>query len=91
MKIGKMTLAELLIAQDVINKQIKKIRHELVAEQVGIVNNLLMEIAEAVNELECRVADYNDSLLPGDEPMELTQNIKQLYEDHLYKYYTLIK
>ena len=91
MKIGKMTLAELLIAQDVINKQIKKIRYELVAEQVGIVNNLLMEIAEAVNELECRVADYNDSLLSGDEPMELTQNIKQLYEDHLYKYYTLIK
>lgn len=91
MKIGKMSLGELLMAQNIINEQIKKIRYELVAEQVGIVNNLLMEIAEAVNELECRVADYNDSLLPGDEPMELTQNIKQLYEDHLYKYYTLIK
>ena len=91
MKIGKMTLAELLIAQDVINKQIKKIRHSLVEEQVHLVNNLLRELAEAVNELECRVADYNDSLLSGDEPMELTQNIKQLYEDHLYKYYTLIK
>ena len=91
MKIGKMSLGELLMAQNIINGQIKKIRYELVAEQVGIVNNLLMEIAEAVNELECRVADYNDSLLSGDKPMELTQNIKQLYEDHLYKYYTLIK
>ena len=91
MKIGKMSLEELLMAQNIINEQIKKIRYELVAEQVGLVNNLLMEIAEAVNELECRVADYNDSLLSGDEPMELTQNIKQLYEDHLYKYYTLIK
>ena len=62
MKIEKMTLVELLIAQDVINKQIKKIRHSLVEEQVHLVNNLLRELAEAVNELECRVADYNDTL-----------------------------
>ena len=91
MKIEKMTLVELLIAQDVINKQIKKIRHSLVEEQVHLVNNLLRELAEAVNELECRVADYNDTLHHYEEPMELSQNIKQLYEDHIYKYYTLMK
>ncbi len=91
MKIEKITLGELLMIQDVINKQIKKIRHSLVEEQVHLVNNLLRELAEAVNELECRVADYNDTLHRYEEPMELTQNIKQLYEDHIYKYYTLIK
>ena len=81
MKIEKMTLVELLFAQDAINEQIKKIRHDLVEEQV----------AEAVNELECRVADYNDTLHLYEEPMQLSQNIKQLNEDHIYKYYTLIK
>ena len=91
MKIEKMTLVELLIAQDVINKQIKKIRHSLVEEQVHLVNNLLRELAEAVNELECRVADYNDTLHLYEEPIQLSQNIKQLYEDHIYKYYTLMK
>ena len=91
MKIEKMTLVELLIAQDVINKQIKKIRHSLVEEQVHLVNNLLRELAEAVNELECRVADYNDTLHLYEEPNQLSRNIKQLYEDHIYKYYTLIK
>ena len=91
MKIEKMTLVELLIAQDVINKQIKKIRHSLVEEQVHLVNNLLKELAEAVNELECRVADYNDTLHLYEEPIQLSQNIKQLYEDHIYKYYTLMK
>ena len=91
MKIEKMTLVELLIAQDAINEQIKKIRHDLVEEQVHLVNCLLTQVAEAVNELECRVADYNDTLHLYEEPMELTQNIKQLNEDHIYKYYTLIK
>ena len=91
MKIEKMTLVELLIVQDVINERIKKIRYNLVEEQVHLVNNLLMQIAEAVNELECRVADYNDTLNHYEEPIELNQNIKQLYEDHIYKYYTLIK
>ena len=91
MKIEKMTLAELLIVQDVINERIKKIRYNLVKEQVQVVNNLLMELAEAVNKLECRVADYNDTLHHYEEPIELTQNIKQLYEDHIYKYYNLIK
>ena len=91
MKIEKVTLVELLIVQDVINERIKKIRYNLVEEQVHLVNNLLMQIAEAVNELECRVADYNDTLHHYEEPIELTQNIKQLYEDHIYKYYNLIK
>lgn len=91
MKIEQLSLMELLMVQSAINEQIKKIRYELVEEQVEMVNNLLMELAEAVTELECRVADYNDTLLPIDEPMELTQNIKQLNEDHIYKYYTLIK
>ena len=91
MKIEQLSLMELLMVQSTINEQIKKIRYELVEEQVDAVNNLLIELAEAVTELECRVADYNDTLLPGDEPMEITQNIKQLNEDHIYKYYTLIK
>ena len=52
MKIEKMTLAELLIAKDSINEQIRAIRHNLVEEQVHLVNDLLMQLAEAVNELE---------------------------------------
>ena len=91
MKIEKMTLAELLIVQDAIDEQLKKIRRDLVKEQVQVVNDLLTQVAEAVNKLECRVADYNDTLHHYEEPIELTQNIKQLYEDHIYKYYTLIK
>ena len=91
MSIEKLSLVELVMAQNVIKEQIKKIRHDLVGEQVDVVNNLLIDLAEAVSELECRVADYNDTLCPGEEPMELTQNIKQLNEDHIYKYYTLIK
>ena len=91
MKIEKMTLVELLMVQDAIDEQLKKIRRDLVKEQVQVVNDLLTQVAEAVNELECRVADYNDTLHHYEEPMELTQNIKQLYEDHIYKYYNLIK
>lgn len=91
MKIEQLSLMELLMVQSTINEQIKKIRHDLVEEQVDAVNNLLIELAEAVTELECRVADYNDTLLPHEEQMEITQNIKQLNEDHIYKYYTLIK
>lgn len=91
MSIEKLSLVELVMAQNVIKEQIKKIRHDLVGEQVDVVNNLLIDLAEAVSELECRVADYNDTLCPGEEPMEITQNIKQLNEDHIYKYYTLIK
>ena len=90
MSIEKLSLVELVMAQNVIKEQIK-IRHDLVGEQVNVVNNLLIDLAEAVSELECRVADYNDTLCPGEEPMEITQNIKQLNEDHIYKYYTLIK
>ena len=78
MKIEKMTLVELLIVQDVINERIKKIRYNLVEEQVHLVNNLLMQIAEAVNELECRVADYNDTLHLYEEPIQINQNIKRL-------------
>lgn len=85
MKIEKMTLAELLIAKDDINKQIKKIRHNLVEEQVHIVNDLLMQIAEAVNELECRVTDYNNTLPIYEEPMELTQSIKRLNGDQVIR------
>ena len=91
MSIDKLSLVELVMAQNVIKEQIKKIRHDLVGEQVNVVNNLLIDLAEAVSELECRVADYNDTLCPDEEPMEITQNIKQLNEDHIYKYYTLIK
>lgn len=91
MSIEKLSLVELVMAQNVIKEQIKKIRHDLVGEQVNVVNNLLIDLAEAVSELECRVADYNDTLSLDEEPMEITQNIKQLNEDHIYKYYTLIK
>lgn len=72
MKIEELSLMELLMVQNAINEQIKKIRHELVEEQVEMVNNLLMELAEAVTELECRVADYNETLHHYEEPMELT-------------------
>lgn len=91
MKIEKMTLMELLIAKDDINKQIKKIRHNLVEEQVHLVSSLLMQVAKAVNELERRVTDYNNTLHIYEEPMQLNQSIKQLNEDHIHKYYTLIK
>ena len=91
MKIEKMTLVELLIAQDAINEQIKKIRHDLVEEQVQIVNNLLMQVAGAVNELECRVADYNDTLHLYEEPIQISQKIKQLNEEQFIKYCTLMK
>ena len=91
MKIEKMTLVELLIAQDAINEQIKKIRHDLVEEQVQIVNNLLTQVAGAVNELECRVADYNDTLHLYEEPIQISQKIKQLNEEQFIKYCTLMK
>lgn len=85
MKIEKMTLAELLIAKDSINEQIKQIRHHLVEEQVYLVNNLLMQVAEAVNELERRVTDYNNTLPIYEEPMELTQSIKRLNGDQVIR------
>lgn len=91
MKIEKMTLVELLIAQDAINEQIKKIRHDLVEEQVQIVNNLLIQVAEAVNELECRVADYNDTLHLYEEPIQISQKIKQLNEEQFIKCCPLMK
>lgn len=81
MKIEKMALAELLIAQDAINEQIKKIRRKSVEEQVHLVNDLLMQLAEAVNELECRVTDYNDTLHLYEEPIQLSQSIKRLNGD----------
>ena len=81
MKIEKMTLAELLIAKDDINEQIKKIRRKSVEEQVHLVNDLLMQVAEAVNELERRVSDYNNTLHIYEEPMELAQSIKRLNGD----------
>ena len=81
MKIEKMTLAELLIAKDDINEQIKKIRRKSVEEQVHLVNDLLMLVAEAVNELERRVSDYNSTLHIYEEPMELSQSIKRLNGD----------
>ena len=52
MKIEKMTLVELLMVQDAIDEQLKKIRRDLVKEQVQVVNDLLTQVAEAVNELE---------------------------------------
>lgn len=85
MKNEKMTLAELLIAKDSINEQIKKIRHNLVEEQVLLVNDLLMQLAEAVNELECRVTDYNNTLPIYEEPMELTHSIKRLNGDQVIR------
>ena len=78
MKIEKMTLVELLLLQDSIDEQLKKIRRDLVKEQVKIVNDLLTQVAEAVNELECRVADYNDTLHLYEEPIQISQNIKRL-------------
>ena len=78
MKIEKMNLVELLLLQDAIDEQLKKIRRDLVKEQVQIVNDLLTQVAEAVNELECRVADYNDTLHLYEEPIQISQNIKRL-------------
>ena len=78
MKIEKMTLVELLLLQDAIDEQLKKIRRDLVKEQVQVVNDLLTQVAEAVNELECRVADYNDTLHLYEEPIQISQNIKRL-------------
>ena len=81
MKIEKMTLVELLMLQDTIDEQLKKIRRDLVKEQVKIVNDLLTQVAEAVNELECRVADYNDTLHLYEEPIQVSQNIKRLNDE----------
>ena len=81
MKIEKMTLVELLLAQDAIDEQLKKIRRDLVKEQVQVVNDLLTQVAEAVNELECRVADYNDTLHLYEEPIQISQNIKRLNDE----------
>lgn len=81
MKIEKMTLVELLLLQDSIDEQLKKIRRDLVKEQVKIVNDLLTQVAEAVNELECRVADYNDTLHLYEEPIQVSQNIKRLNDE----------
>ena len=78
MKIEKMTLMELLLLQDAIDEQLKKIRRDLVKEQVQVVNDLLTQVAEAANELECRVADYNDTLHLYEEPIQISQNIKRL-------------
>lgn len=85
MKIETMTLTELLIAKDSINEQIRAIRHNLVEEQVYLVNNLLMQLAEAVSELERRVTDYNSTLPIYEEPMELTQSIKRLNGDQVIR------
>ena len=81
MKIEKMTLVELLMLQDTIDEQLKKIRRDLVKEQVQVVNDLLTQVAEAVNELECRVADYNDTLHLYEEPIQVSQNIKRLNDE----------
>ena len=81
MKIEKMTLVELLLLQDTIDEQLKKIRRDLVKEQVQVVNDLLTQVAEAVNELECRVADYNDTLHLYEEPIQVSQNIKRLNDE----------
>ena len=81
MKIEKMTLVELLMLQDAIDEQLKKIRRDLVKEQVQVVNDLLTQVAEAVNELECRVADYNDTLHLYEEPIQVSQNIKRLNDE----------
>ena len=81
MKIEKMTLVELLLLQDTIDEQLKKIRRDLVKEQVQVVNDLLTQVAEAVNELECRVADYNDTLHLYEEPIQISQNIKRLNDE----------
>ena len=81
MKIEQMTLVEILLLQDAIDEQLKKIRRDLVKEQVQVVNGLLMQVAEAVNELECRVADYNDTLHLYEEPIQISQNIKRLNDE----------
>ena len=81
MKIEKMTLVELLMVQDAIDEQLKKIRRDLVKEQVQVVNDLLTQVDEAVNELECRVADYNDTLHLYEEPIQVSQNIKRLNDE----------
>ena len=81
MKIEKMTLVEILMLQDAIDEQLKKIRRDLVKEQVQVVNDLLTQVAEAVNELECRVADYNDTLNLYEEPIQISQNIKRLNDE----------
>ena len=81
MKIEQMTLVELLMLQDTIDEQLKKIRRDLVKEQVKVVNDLLTQVAEAVNELECRVADYNDTLHLYEEPIQVSQNIKRLNDE----------
>ena len=81
MKIEKMTLVELLMLQDAIDEQLKKIRRDLVKEQVQVVNDLLTQVVEAVNELECRVADYNDTLHLYEEPIQVSQNIKRLNDE----------
>lgn len=81
MKIEKMTLVELLLLQDAIDEQLKKIRRDLVKEQVQLVNDLLVQVAEAVNELECRVADYNDTLHLCEEQIQISQNIKRLNDE----------
>ena len=81
MKIEQMTLVELLLLQDAIDEKLKKIRRDLVKEQVQVVNDLLTKVAEAVNELECRVADYNDTLHLYEEPIQISQNIKRLNDE----------
>ena len=81
MKIEKMNLVELLLLQDAIDEQLKKIRRDSVKEQVQVVNDLLTQVAEAVNELECRVADYNDTLHLYEEPIQISQNIKRLNDE----------
>ena len=81
MKIEKMNLVELLLLQDAIDEQLKKIRRDSVKEQVQVVNDLLTQVAEAVNELECRVADYNDTLHLYEEPIQISQNIKRLSDE----------
>ena len=81
MKIEQMTLVEILMLQDAIDDQLKKIRRDLVKEQVQVVNDLLTQVAEAVNELECRVADYNDTLKLYEEPIQVSQNIKRLSDE----------
>ena len=81
MKIEKMTLVELLMLQDAIDEQLKKIRRDSVKEQVQVVNDLLTQVAEAVNELESRVADYNATLHLYEEPIQVSQNIKRLNDE----------
>ena len=81
MNIEKMTLVELLLLQDTIDEQLKKIRRDLVKEQVQVVNDLLTQVAEAVNELVWRVVDYNDTLHLYEEPIQVSQNIKRLNDE----------